>query len=291
MAAPSVASLRVKLNGRIVPAAEAAVNVLDHGFLFGDSIYETMRSIGGTVFRLPDHLERLRRSAAGLRLPVPWTDAELEGELGSLMGAVGGDAHYLRLIVTRGRGELGYGLNPLQEPNLVILGGPFQEVPETRLREGFHAVVVTTRRNPLGSLPPSLKTGNLLNPRLAALEAQAASADDAIMLNIDGNLAEASTSNLFLVLPGGVLATPNLASGLLEGVTRRVVLELALAEGIPVREEALPAALLQECEEAFLSSTTRSVAPLRQIDGRSFQVPGPVTERLMNAFKAYAGAL
>jgi len=291
MAAPTVASLRVKVDGRIVPAAEACVNVLDHGFLYGDSVYETMRSIGGKVFRLPDHLERLRRSSAGLRLPVPWPDTHLEDELAEVMAAVGGQDHYLRLIVTRGRGELGYSLNPDQQPNLMVIGGPFEEVPEARLREGFKAVVVSTRRNHRGSLPPSLKTGNLLNPRLAALEAQAAQADEALMLNLDGNLCEASTSNLFLVLPGGVLATPDLASGLLEGVTRRVILELAAQEGITVREEALPASLLDECEEAFLSSTTRSVAPLKSIDKRTFSVPGPVTDRVMRAFKAYAGAL
>lgn len=291
MAAPSPASLRVKLDGRILPAAEAAINILDHGFLYGDSIYETMRSIGGKVFRLEDHLERLRGSAFGIRLPVPWSDAHLGDELAEVMAALGGTDHYLRLIITRGSGELGYGLNPAQQPNLVIIGGPFEEVPEERLRQGFKAVVVTVRRNHRGALPPNLKTGNLLNPRLAALEAQAANADDALMLNLDGNLCEASTSNLFLVLPGGVLATPDLASGLLEGVTRRVILELAHQEGIPVREEALPASLLEECEEAFLSSTTRALAPLRSINQREFTVPGPVTDRLMRAFKAYAGAL
>lgn len=279
------------VDGRVVPAREARIPLCDHGFLFGDSVYETMRTFRGRLFRLPDHLQRLRESAAGLRLSVPWSDRQIEEQIEGFRARLPGEEHYLRLIVSRGRGHLTYEPDPHQRPRMVLLGGPLQPLPREQLEQGLKAAVVSIRRTSPSSLNPGLKTGNLLNARLAFLEARERGADEAILLNLQGEVAEAATSNLFLVLPGGVLATPSVESGLLVGVTRGVVLELARQMGIPVREERLPATCLEEAEEAFLTSTTRSICCIRELDGRPLATPGPLTRRLIEAFVAHAGGL
>jgi branched-chain amino acid aminotransferase len=283
--------MKVWLEGRVVPLARACVPVCDHGFLYGDSVYETMRTFGGRLFRLQDHLRRLRSSAAGLRLDVAWSDEDLAALLESFRAQLEGEEHYLRLILTRGSADLGYDWQPGQRPRLLILGGPFTPVPPEVLDRGLRAATVSVPR----SLPhpgmPGLKTGNLLNLRLGHMEAREKGADEAIMLNLQGELAEASSSNLFLVLPGPVLATPSIESGCLPGVTRTVVLELARQDGMSVREERLPGGLLARAEEVFLTSTTRSIAPVACLDGRPLACPGPVTRRLRDLFRAYAGGL
>lgn len=292
MPPPKVRDMMAWVEGRAVTLASATIPLNDHGFLFGDSVYETMRTYSGRLFRLEDHLVRLRRSAAGLRLPIPWSDEQFRDELERFRAHLPGEEHYLRLIVTRGSGELSYTLDPAQEPRMLVLGGPFVPVSERVFAEGLTAVVVSLRRNHPEALPPGLKTGNLLNARLSMMEAQSRGADEAILLNQAGELAEAASSNLFVVLPPGVLATPSLESGILAGVTRGVLLELAAELELQVREDRLPAALLEEAEEAFLSSTGRSIAPLRSVDGRPLApVPGPVTARLMREFRERFGGL
>lgn len=279
------------VGGTVVPLEEARVSVADHGFLYGDSLYETLRTFEGRLFRLPEHFRRLRRTAEGLRIPVRWTDEELEGYVADLRRYLPGREHYLRLILTRGVGDLGYDPDPLQEPTLLILGGPFQPSTWESLERGLTAVTVSTPRSVPDPRRPGLKTGNLLNSRIGFLEARERGADEALMLTRSGHLAEGASSNVFLVLPGEVLATPSLDSEILEGVTRSILLDLARDLGLQVREELLPASVLGECTEAFLSSTTRSVAPLRSLDGRGLRCPGPVTLRLMEAFRALAGGL
>lgn len=278
-------------NGSVQPLREVRIPLNDHGFLYGDSIYEAMRTFGGSLFRLPEHLRRLRATARGVRLPIEWTDQQLQEWIADLRRHLPEGEHYIRLILTRGPGELSYAPDPRQRPTLWLLGGPFQPLSREALERGLTAVTVDVPRSVPNPRAPGLKTGNLLNSRLAFFEAGERGADEALLLNRSGFLAEGASSNLFLVLPGEVLATPSLESEILEGVTRSVLLELARSLGLQAREELLPAALLTQAREAFLSSTTRSVAPLRSIDGRLLACPGPITLRLMEAFAQATGGL
>lgn len=287
MAAPPVEQMWARVDGQNRPALESRVSVADHGVLYGDSVYETMRTYGGKIFRLQDHLDRLRASARGVRMELPWSDAELEAEIAAL--ALPGEL-YIRVLVLRGTANLDYARNAAQHPTLVVLAGPFVPTPERVYSEGLRAGVVGVRRNLNTALSPNYKTGNLLNARLAHMEARERGWDEALMLNVEGHLTEAAASNLFLVLEGE-LCTPRVSDGILEGVTRRVILERARDLGLPCREASLPEACLQRCSEAFLCSTTRAVGPLGAVEGRSLPVPGPVTARLMEAFRAYAGGL
>ncbi|MEW6283475.1 MAG: aminotransferase class IV [Candidatus Eremiobacterota bacterium] len=291
VAAPRLEEMWVRAGGRNVPAREATVCVMDHGFLYGDGVYETLRTYGGQPFRFEDHVARFRQSAAGVRIPFGYSDRQLLEELEALRSALPAGDHYLRMVLTRGVADLGYGLDPRQEPRLLILGGPFHDPPEWTWSRGLKAGVVSVRRTSVRALSPGYKTCNLLNARLGHLEALDRGWDEALMLNDQGNLTESSASNLFLVLPSGDLTTPDLSEGLLGGVTRAVLLELADREGIPARIEALPAGVLAQCSEAFLSSTTRAVGPIGELDGRDLPVPGPVTARLIRAFRDYAGGL
>lgn len=279
-----------RIEGRNQPLTEARIPVLDHGFLYGDSVYETLRSFGGQVFRLPEHLTRLRRSAQGLRIPLPWDDARFAQEIEALRQDLGEGEHYLRVIVTRGDGPMTYALDPNQPARVVILGGPFEELPPETFSEGLAAVVVGVKRLLASTLDPSLKTGNLLNLRLASMEAHSKGAEVALLLNAEGHLTESASANLFLVMPGPVLTTPRPESGILQGVTRNVVLELARAIGMEVSERDVPQDFLKTAEEAFLTGTTRTIAPLRSLNGRKLEtIPGPETVKLMEAFREHAG--
>jgi branched-chain amino acid aminotransferase len=288
MPPPPVERMMAEVDGTVTPLAQARLPLHDHGFLFGDSVYETVRTYGGKLFHLEDHLKRLHRSADGLNLRIPWSDNELQRRLDSFRTHLEGEEHYLRLIITRGSGELRY-LATGQEPRLVLMGGPLPP-PDPALEQGLTAAVVSVKRS--HAVDPRMKTGNLLNARMAALEARQRGAQEAILLNHRGELTEGATSNLFLVLEGKVLATPSIDSGILDGITRSVHLKLAAELGLTIREERLPAALLTEAREAFLSSSSRPVAPLRKIDGRALEpVPGPLTVRLRESFQAYSGGL
>lgn len=288
MPSPTYQSMMASVSGVVSSLHEARLPLANHGFLYGDSVYETMRTFAGQVFRWPDHLERLRASAAGLQLQVPWTDADLTEELDRFRAHLPTGEHYLRMVVTRGAGPLSY-LAFDQAPELVILGGPLpaakkEEIPNARI------ILSQRRRNHRLALDPALKTGNLLNPRMAAMEAAQRGVDDAVMLNLEGFLTEATTSNLFLVR-SGVLHTPALSEGLLGGITRKVVLELAQTEGIESRQGRLTEQDLLGADEIFLTSTTRSLGPVCECEGKLLQAPGPITRRLMAAFEGAYGGL
>lgn len=276
-----------RIDGVNRPALESRVSVVDHGVMYGDSVYETLRTYHGLVFRLQDHLDRLRRSALGIRMDIPWTDEELAAEIAAL--ELPGEL-YIRLLVLRGVATLDYARNAEQKPTLVVLAGPFVPTPDRVYRTGLTAGLVDIRRTPTSALSPNYKTGNLLNARLAHMEARERGWDEAIMQNVDGHLTEAANSNLFLV-EEGLLSTALPSDGILEGVTRKVLLELCDQHEIPYRVASLPISMLATCSEAFLTSTTRAIAPIGTLNGRSLPSPGPVTRQLMEAFMAYAGGL
>jgi branched-chain amino acid aminotransferase len=277
------------INGEIVPAEQAHVSVLDNGFTFGDSAYETLRTYGGRPFHLDRHLQRLRRSAGRLGIEVPLSDEALGDRLDALLARAANPESYIRFIISRGVGEISYRFDRVHGPTVVMVVKPYEPLPESSYSEGVVGAVVAVRRNHPQALDPAIKSCNLLNNIFAVREAQARGAAEAIMLNDRGEVAEGASSNIFMV-KDGVLLTPPLHAGILAGVTRDVLLELAPQEGIPVREETFGLAQLFAADEVFLSSTLKEAAPVTSIDGRPVGSgrPGPVTGRLLAAFRRYA---
>ena len=276
------------VDGRIVPDESATVSILDHGFLYGDSVYEAVRTWSGRPFLLQPHLERLERSAKGLFIPFPDGIPRVVDEM--LAWRAGEQERLLRIILTRGVGSLGYEIDVSQEPTLVVLSRPLPSYPPRFYREGVHLVVVAVRRNPRSALDPSLKTSNLLNLRLAFMEARRRGADDALLLNHDGDVAEASGSNVFAVI-NGRLATPPVETGILQGITRGFVMDLAEREGWKVAEERISLPDLEAATEVFVTATTRSIMPVATIDGRPVGTgkPGPVTCLMVRRFEEAVG--
>jgi branched-chain amino acid aminotransferase len=278
----------VYVNGQIRPAAEATVPVFDHGFLYGEGIYETLRTYGRQPFLFDRHIRRLRQSAALMALPVPFSDAELLERVRATMAAHPAlDEAYIRILLTRGVGELSYALSACPTPTLVIIVKPFTGPAERTFSEGIRLSLVSVRRNHPQALNPMIKSNNLLNNALAMQEALPRGADEALMQNQAGELVECSQSNFFVVRAGAVL-TPPLSAGLLPGITREFVMELAGALGLPCREARLTPADLATVDEAFITGTTREVTPVVAIDEQRVGTgrPGGITARLLAAFRA-----
>ena len=275
------------VNGVITAAEEARVSILDNGFTFGDAVYETLRTYGGRPFALPRHLQRLRASAARLGFGLPQTDADLAATLDTLLQRSGNPESFIRLIVTRGVGDISYHFERVKGPTVVMAVKPFEGFPAAHYSDGIALTLVSIRRNHPRALDPAIKSNNLLNNVLAVREAQAQGAAEAILLNQDGHVAEGASTNVFLV-KDGVAATPPLDAGILQGITREVVLELARETGTPVREDTVSPDALRQADEVFVTSSTREIMPACVLDGRPIGAgrPGPVTLRLLEAFRA-----
>lgn len=278
------------LDGVILDAAEARIPVLDRGFLFGDSVYEVMRTVGAVPFAWPEHLARLRASARGLRLPLDLDDAEVMRRVVATLEAAGGGDSYVRIIATRGTGtapniDLGYAPGP---PRWVILVRPLTAISGLSAR----LCIIDRLRVDRRALDPALKSGNYLNNVLGLAEAKDAGATDCVMLNTAGFVTEASTSNLFVVR-GGRLATPPLTAGILAGVTRALLIAYCRDRGIVVDEQDLTAADLRNADELFLTSTLRDIGPVTHLDGRALHGggPGPFTQGLAAEFRSHCDRL
>lgn len=280
----------VYVNGRITDAARAVIPVFDHGFLYGEGVYETLRTYGGEPFLFDPHMKRLRRSGAMIHLEVPGTDAEMQQKIRDTMAAEPGlQEAYIRILITRGVGELTYNLAATPTPSTVIIVKPFPEPPASHFTEGIALALVSVRRNHPSALNPRIKSNNLLNNALAMQEALRQGAEEALMLNQQDEVAECSQSNFF-VIKGGRAMTPPLSAGLLPGITREFVLEVAREAGVPAGEKALKMADVWAADEAFITGTTREITPVVKIDGRPFGDgrPGPVTRQLLEAFRKKA---
>jgi branched-chain amino acid aminotransferase len=284
----------VYVNGRITPEDQAVVPVFDHGFLYGEGVYEVARTYRGQPFLLGRHLHRLRTSASLIALSVPHTDDEFEKRISDTMAAAdlfpwvpGGADAYIRLLLTRGVGELTYDPAATPTPTLVIIARP-HKTPDPRIYEdGVGVSIVPIQRNAPAALNPLIKSNNLLNNALAMQRALAHGGFEAVMRNARGELAECSQSNLFVV-SGGVVRTPPLESGLLAGITRQFVLELCREEAITAEEATLHDADLLEADEVFITSSTREVVPVVRVDPTMIGggKPGAVTKTLMAAFQS-----
>lgn len=269
----------------IVPAGEAGVPVLDHGFLFGDSVYEVVRTANGRSFMLKEHLDRMRRSAAMIYFELPWSDAEIEGRLQELRARLGTDECYFRVIATRGPGPISLLPDGCDRPGLYLIACDLIRYPERMYAEGCTVAVVHRLRNDPRALDPRAKTGNYLNNMLGMIEARKAGADDALFLNQDHQLTEATTSNVWVVEHGKVL-TPPLAAGILAGITRDWILRTLPAAGVSVEEATIDHERLLAADEVFLSGTVKGVMPVARIDGRPVGagLRGPVTQLAMDRY-------
>jgi branched-chain amino acid aminotransferase len=273
--------MKIWIDGRVVDPAEARVPVTDHGLLYGDGIFEGIRAFGRRVFRLDDHLARLRVSATAIGLALPLDEAELREVVLATLRALGRDDAYVRLVVTRGEGALGVDPTTCPRPRVFCIAAEAAIFPAAKLAAGLDLVTVSWRRPALDVIDPRVKSLNYLNNALAKLEARQRGADEALLLNAAGTVAEASVANVF-VLHGRTLATPPPTDGCLEGITRRTVLELAPALGLEARERSLSRTDLLGADEVFVTGTGAGIVPVRSLDGQAIGAGPPfaVAERL-----------
>lgn len=280
----------VNVNGQIADAARATIPVFDHGFLYGEGVYETLRTYGGEPFLFDRHMQRLRTSAAMLHLDVPFGDDEFLRRSSETMAAAGlGRAAdgtireaYIRMLLTRGVGELTYDPAATPVPSLVIIVKPLAEVSAAQFEQGAKVAIVDMIRNHPQSVNPLIKSNNLLNNALGMQAAMRRGAAEAVFRNYRGELTECSQSNLFVV-KNGVVRTPPLDAGLLAGITRAYVFELGAATGVVVEEAVLQDGDLLQADEAFFTSTTKELMPIVQVDDNTIGggKPGPVTTKLL----------
>jgi len=276
----------VYLDGHFVPKEEAMVSVFDHGFLYGDGIYETLRAYDGKLFLLKKHLQRLKRSAAGISLKLPLPLDSIGEALNESLRVNKLQDAYVRLHISRGPGEIGLDPALCVAPTMVIVAKPFHDYPAEYYDRGVSVAIVQTRRNHHLALPPSIKGTNFLNNILAKIEAIKARAFEGIMLNVNGYVAEGTISNIFMVKKG-VLYTPHTDTGILEGVTRDLVLRLAKKKKIPVREALMRPRSLLSADEVFITNSTVEILPVSRVNKKSVRngKPGPVTAALHQAYK------
>lgn len=280
----------VYVNGHITPADQAVIPVYDHGFLYGEGVYETLRTYNKLPFLYDRHMRRLRASAERLALLVPFDDGTLAAWVNDTMAAAGELREaYIRILLTRGVGELSYDLGATPAPSLVIIVKPIVEVPPSVDRDGITLSLVPILRNHPGSVDPIIKSNNLLNNAMAMQRANRSGAEEALMCNYRGELSECSQSNFFMVR-GGRLLTPPSSAGLLEGITRGFLFDLAREAGIDAREEVLRPEDLETADEAFITGTTRELSPVVRIDERVIGTgrPGPITIDLLARYRKFA---
>ena len=276
----------VYIDGEFYRAAEAKISVFDHGLLYGDGVFEGIRFYGGRVFRLEQHIERLYDSARAIALQVPLSPSEMVAATLETIRQNGLHDGYVRLVVTRGVGSLGLSPESCRRASVIIIAASIALYPEEHYEKGLNMITCTTRRMSPAALNPRIKSLNYLNNVLARIEAHHAGAAEGVMLNDAGYVAECTGDNLFIV-KAGCIHTPPLHAGLLNGVTRTVVFELAAAAGIPAAERELTTYDIYAADECFLTGTAAEVIPAVELDRRPIGHgrPGPITLRLVDAFR------
>ena len=285
----------VYVNGRITGEKDAVISVFDHGLLYGEGVYEVLRTYNQVAFLYAAHMRRLRRSAAMIALDVPFSDDELATRIGQTERAAApgssGREWYIRILLTRGVGELSYDPNACAAPSVIIIVRSHVEPPPELFERGGKVALVDVMRNHPKSLNPLMKSNNLLNNALAMQEALRRGAIEAVMRNYRGELAECSQSNLFVVKNGAAL-TPPLDAGLLPGITREFIFEVGRDAGIQVRDAVLRDGDLLSADEVFLTSTTKEIVPIVTVDDHTIGsgTPGPVTQKLLTRYRERAWA-
>lgn len=281
----------IYLNGKYVPEEEARVSVFDHGFLYGDGVFEGIRAYNGRVFKLDEHLERLYESAKSIMLEVPESFAEMKEATLETIRQNGLTDAYIRIVVSRGTGDLGLDPRKCPKATTVIIASTIVLFPQELYEKGLSVITVATRRNVPDALDPKIKSLNYLNNILVKIEANRAGVLEAIMLNAQGYVSEGSGDNVFIVKRGKILTPPTYV-GALEGITRQVVMDLAAKAGYVLLERPFTRHDLYIADECFLTGTAAEVIPVIEVDGRRIGsgVPGPVTLDLIARFRALVGA-
>jgi branched-chain amino acid aminotransferase len=287
----------VNVNGRVSDQEHASISIFDHGFLYGEGVYETLRTYNGQPFLFDRHMRRLRNSAGMLALSIPLADAQIDERFRETMrvaklGERPDREAYIRILVTRGIGELTYDPAATPTPSIVVIVKPNVDPPREVFERGVKVSLVGVVRNHPGTVNPLIKSNSLLNNALAMQEALRRGAFEGVMRNYKGELAECTQSNLFIVKDGAAL-TPPIDAGLLPGITREFLFEVGAEAGIPVREAVLKDADLIGADESFLTSTTREVVPIVQVDDHAIGsgTPGPITRALLEGYRRKAEGL
>jgi branched-chain amino acid aminotransferase len=278
-------SLQIYINGTLYDKENAKISVYDHGLLYGDGVFEGIRSYGGKVFRLDDHLDRLWNSAKAIILDIPMSKAQMAKAIVDTLEVNKIKDGYIRVVVTRGAGSLGLDPNRCSDPQVIIITDRIALYPPELYEQGLEIITVSTVRNHPAALSPRIKSLNYLNNILAKIEGVQAGCIEALMLNYKGEVAECTGDNIFVVRQGRLL-TPPLEACILEGITRDVVIDIARQAGIVVLETALTKHDVYIADECFLTGTAAEVVPVVKVDSRTIGagVPGAVTRDLMSRF-------
>lgn len=276
----------IYLNGEFVTKENAKVSVYDHGFLYGDGIFEGIRIYDGNVFRLKQHLDRLYDSAKSIDLTIPLTCQEMQDAVIATVRKNGLRSGYIRLVVSRGPGNLGLDPNRCEKPWVIIIVEELSIYPEEAYRNGLRSVSVSTRRNLPDALNPKIKSLNYLNNILAKIQANLAGVGESIMLNAQGYVTEGTGDNIFIVKKG-VVYTPPAYVGALEGITRGAIIELCGKLGYPLKEEPFTLHDVYVADEVFFTGTAAEVIAVREVDGRVIGEgkAGPITTHLLQEFR------
>jgi branched-chain amino acid aminotransferase len=280
--------MQIYLNRKLVPAKEAVVSVLDHGFLYGDGIYETMRVYDGVTFMLDEHLRRLYRSASLIGLTIPLDADSLKRSVYETLIANSLRNAFVRLTISRGYGPIGLDPDLCPEPTVVIITQEMKDYPKSFYEKGISLIIPETKRNFREAINPEIKSLNFLNNILAKIEAKKRGAYDAIMLNVYGKLSEGTISNVFFY-KNGILCTPSLECGILDGITRSIVITIAKRDGLKVKEAEFIKEDLYLSEEVFITSTTLEVMPVSKVDDQKYAV-GNITKLLHQAYREEVNA-
>ncbi|MCG6793599.1 branched-chain-amino-acid transaminase [Geobacillus sp. YHL] len=274
------------LNGEFVTKENAKISVYDHGFLYGDGVFEGIRVYSGNVFRLEEHIDRLYNSAKSILLDIPYTKEEMIGHVLETIRRNGYQDAYIRLVVSRGVGDLGLDPYKCKTPQIVIIVEPLALFPKHLYEIGIEVVTVATRRNRSDVLSPKVKSLNYLNNVLVKIEAHLANVSEALILNDQGYVAEGSGDNVFII-KNGVIYTPPGYVGALEGITRQAIIEIAEDLGYTVKEEPFTRHDVYVADEVFLTGTAAEVISVIKVDGRTIGdgTPGPHTKRLLEEFR------
>ncbi|MGE5214319.1 MAG: branched-chain-amino-acid transaminase [Nitrospirota bacterium] len=277
---------KIYIDGKFYSEADAKVSVFDHGLLYGDGIFEGIRFYNGRVFRLEQHLERLWNSARSICLEIPMTRQEMTKALLETIRQNHLRDGYVRLVVTRGVGNLGLNPEQCKSPSVIIIVATIALYHEEFYRKGLSIVTVATRRSNPASLNPAVKSLNYLNNVMARIEANLANADEALMLNDAGNVAECTADNVFVIKHGQIF-TPPITAGALQGITRSVVFDIGNEFGIKVTEADLTRHDIFVADECFLTGTAAEIVPVVKADGRVIGSgkPGPITTRIIARFR------
>jgi branched-chain amino acid aminotransferase len=278
--------MKIYLDGKFVDEADAKVSVFDHGLLYGDGVFEGIRLYDGNIFRLDEHLERLEYSAKAILLELPLSRAELAAATCESCRLNGLRDAYIRLVVTRGVGDLGLAPWNCSKPSVFIIASRISLYPAEYYQNGLAIVTVPTRRINPAALPPTIKSLNYLNNILGKIEAKQFGALEAIMLNDQGYVAECTADNIFIVHKGEVI-TPASSQGALNGITRGTILDIAKEVNLPVREANMTRYDVWCADECFLTGTGAEVIPVTKLDGRIIGSgkPGPVTQKILESFR------